>query len=199
MGTIEAMNRDNVIQTLRGHEAELRAAGVVRLSLFGSTARGDSRPDSDIDLLAVFDDTRRLSLLDVIHIQNQIADLLGAPVDLIEEGTLKPRVQKKCGGRGRSCLLAARYRSTFWTTSSASNDSRRIWICKPSGKTKRRCTHRNMHCSSSAKAAVKLGDLAPELCPEIDWRNIRGLGNRLRHECDNVDMVRGSLSMICQR
>jgi predicted nucleotidyltransferase len=94
MGTIEAMNRDNVIQTLRGHEAELRAAGVVRLSLFGSTARGDSRPDSDIDLLAVFDDTRRLSLLDVIHIQNQIADLLGAPVDLIEEGTLKPRVQK---------------------------------------------------------------------------------------------------------
>ena len=94
VGKIEAMNRDNVIHTLRGHEAELRAAGVVRLSLFGSTARGDSRPDSDIDLLAAFDDTRRLSLLDVIHIQNQIADLLGAPVDLIEEGTLKPRVQK---------------------------------------------------------------------------------------------------------
>jgi predicted nucleotidyltransferase len=35
-----------------------------------------------------------LSLLDVIHIQNQIADLLGVPVDLLEEGTLKPRVQK---------------------------------------------------------------------------------------------------------
>lgn len=78
------------MKALRSHEAELRAAGVVRLSLFGSTARGDSRPGSDIDLLAAFDDTRRLSLLDVIHIQNQIADLLGASVDLIEEGTLKP-------------------------------------------------------------------------------------------------------------
>ena len=104
MGTIEAMNRDNVIQTLRGHEAELRAAGVVRLSLFGSTARGDSRPDSDIDLLAVFDDTRRLSLLDVIHIQNQIADLLGAPVDLIRGRNIEAASAEKCGGRGRSCL-----------------------------------------------------------------------------------------------
>jgi uncharacterized protein with HEPN domain len=41
-----------------------------------------------------------------------------------------------------------------------------------------------------SEAAVKLGDLAPELCPEIDWRDVRGLGNRLRHEYDNTDMVR---------
>jgi hypothetical protein len=66
----------------------------VRLSLFGSAARGDGRVDSNIDLLAVFDESRALSLLDVIHIENQLADLLGQPVDLIEEGTLKPRVQK---------------------------------------------------------------------------------------------------------
>ena len=91
---IKAMSRDEVIATLRAHERDLRAAGVVRLSLFGSAARGDSRIDSDIDLLAAFDESRDLSLLDVIHIENQIADLLGRPVDLIEEGTLKPRVQK---------------------------------------------------------------------------------------------------------
>jgi predicted nucleotidyltransferase len=48
------MDRDQVIAKLRGHEAELRAVGVVRLSLFGSTARGDQRPDSDVDLLAAF-------------------------------------------------------------------------------------------------------------------------------------------------
>ncbi|MBI4903212.1 MAG: nucleotidyltransferase family protein [Acidobacteria bacterium] len=90
---MDVMNREEVITILRDHEGELRAAGVVRLSLFGSTARGDRRPESDVDLLAAFDNKRRLSLLDVIHIQNQIADLLGAPVDLLEEGTLKPRVQ----------------------------------------------------------------------------------------------------------
>jgi len=87
------MDREAVIATLRAHESALKAAGVVRLSLFGSTARDTARPDSDIDLLAVFDAARPLSLLDVIRIENQLADLLGQPVDLIEEGTLKPRVR----------------------------------------------------------------------------------------------------------
>ena len=89
------MDRDQVIATLRRHEPELRAAGVVKLSVFGSTARGDRRSDSDIDLLARFDESRRLSLLDVVGIELQLGALLGQTVDLIEEGTLKPRVQEK--------------------------------------------------------------------------------------------------------
>ena len=88
------MNRDDVIAKLREHEPELKAVGVVRLSLFGFTARGDRHPDSDIDLLAVFDETRRISMLDVAGIELQLSKLLGKPVDLVEEGTLKPRVQK---------------------------------------------------------------------------------------------------------
>jgi predicted nucleotidyltransferase len=88
------MDREQVVATLREHEMELRAAGVTRLSLFGSTARGDQRPDSDIDLLAAFDNSRRISLLDVAGIERQIARMLGRPVELIEEGMLKPRVRK---------------------------------------------------------------------------------------------------------
>jgi|SRR5271167_827404 len=88
------MKRDEVIATLRAHEPELRAAGVIRLSLFGSTARDEARADSDIDLLAAFDRARKLSLLDVIGIENKLADLLGHSVDLIEEGTLKPRARQ---------------------------------------------------------------------------------------------------------
>ena len=88
------MNREEVLAELRAHERELRQAGIMRLSLFGSTARGDRRPESDVDLLAAFDGNRRLSLLDIVHIENQIAELLGYPVDLVEEGTLKPLVQK---------------------------------------------------------------------------------------------------------
>jgi predicted nucleotidyltransferase len=89
------MKRDEVIATLRDHEPELRAAGVVRLSLFGSTARDEARVDSDIDLLAAFDDGHALSLLDVIGIENRLSDLLGQPVDLIEEGNLRPRVRER--------------------------------------------------------------------------------------------------------
>jgi len=88
------MRQETVIATLRDHEPELRAAGIVRLSLFGSTARGEARPDSDIDLLAAFDETLPLSLLDVIRIENQLSDLLGQTVDLIEEGTLKPNARQ---------------------------------------------------------------------------------------------------------
>jgi predicted nucleotidyltransferase len=87
------MSRDEVLATLRSNEQQIRAAGVTRLSVFGSSARNDAGPASDIDLLAAFDENQRLSLLDVIHIQNRIASLLGTSVDLMEEGTLKPRVQ----------------------------------------------------------------------------------------------------------
>jgi predicted nucleotidyltransferase len=88
------MKRDEVIATLREHQSELRSIGVVRLSLFGSTARNEARTDSDIDLLAAFDDAQALSLLDVIGIQNRLTDLLGQPVDLIEEGTLRPHMRQ---------------------------------------------------------------------------------------------------------
>jgi predicted nucleotidyltransferase len=88
------MDRDQVVATLRQHEKELKAAGVVRLSVFGSTARGDRRPDSDIDLLAAFDDSMRISLLDMAGVEIQLSEMLGHQVDLVEEGTLKPRVQQ---------------------------------------------------------------------------------------------------------
>jgi predicted nucleotidyltransferase len=88
------MGRDEVITALRDHEAELRASGVVRLWLFGSAARGDQRPDSDIDLLAAFDRGRRLSLMDVVGIELHLSELLGRKVDLVEEGTLKKRIQR---------------------------------------------------------------------------------------------------------
>ena len=88
------MKRDEIIATLRSYEPELRAAGITRLALFGSVARNEARPGSDIDLLAAFDAGREFSLLDIIGIENRLTDLVGHPVDLIEEGTLGPRIGK---------------------------------------------------------------------------------------------------------
>jgi hypothetical protein len=89
------MSPKAVIAALRAHELELRAAGVVRLALFGSTARDEARADSDVDLLAALDGARDLSLIDVIRIENLISDLLGRPVDLIEEQALKPQLRQR--------------------------------------------------------------------------------------------------------
>ncbi len=52
------MDRDQVLAILRAHEPELRAAGVEHLRLFGSVARGEQTPESDVDVLVEMDKTR---------------------------------------------------------------------------------------------------------------------------------------------
>ncbi len=88
------MKRENIITVLRNHEPELRAAGIVRLALFGSAARRQASPGSDIDLLAAFDEAKRISLLDVVHLENRLSDLFGQMVDLVEEDMLRRRTRE---------------------------------------------------------------------------------------------------------
>ena len=97
------MDRDHVIAKLREHEPELKAAGVEHLALFGSVARGESTAESDVDLLAEFDDSREFSLLDRVHLENRLADLLGAKVDLAPAGALKDPIR---GRATREAVLA---------------------------------------------------------------------------------------------
>ena len=61
-----------------------RRRHVKQLSLFGSATRGDFRPDSDVDLLVEFDDTASVTLFDMVDMQDELKELLGRPVDLIE-------------------------------------------------------------------------------------------------------------------
>lgn len=62
--------------------------GVTRAAVFGSYARGDMNADSDVDMLVEIN--KDISLLDFIHIKNDIEDALGQRVDLVEYGALKP-------------------------------------------------------------------------------------------------------------
>jgi len=87
------MDRQTVIERLTGHERELRALGLKSLALFGSTARGESRPDSDVDLAATFDEAARVDLFDFIGIQERLSELLNVPVDLVGEPARKARLQ----------------------------------------------------------------------------------------------------------
>jgi uncharacterized protein len=87
------MNKNEVIERLRAHEPELKAAGIVRLAVFGSVARGDNSPESDVDLLADFDKTRRYTLLTMGRLENRLADLLGTRVDLSSPERLKDSVR----------------------------------------------------------------------------------------------------------
>jgi hypothetical protein len=67
---------------------------VLKAWLFGSYARGEQHPDSDVDILVVFDQKtdKGVSLLKHIGIALDLEDLLGKKVDLVTEGTLLPFV-----------------------------------------------------------------------------------------------------------
>ena len=104
MEVAASMDRDHVIATLRAHEPELKAAGVVRLRLFGSVARGDHGADSDVDILVDFDQSNGgVSLLDLVRLENRLTDLLGVRVDLVQGKSLKARV--RCNAE-REAVLA---------------------------------------------------------------------------------------------
>jgi predicted nucleotidyltransferase len=92
------MRQDQIISALRAHEQELKQAGIASLSLVGSVARGDERPDSDIDVVVrLTDDARRggfayFGRLD--RLRGQLESILACPVDLIAEPVQKERLRQ---------------------------------------------------------------------------------------------------------
>jgi len=80
--------REAVLAMLERHREDLSRLGVKSLALFGSTARGDAGPDSDIDLLVEFD--RPASLFAVLDLKSYLERLLGRSVDLVTPNALRP-------------------------------------------------------------------------------------------------------------
>ena len=74
-------------------QAYLATQPVERAYLFGSCARGDERPDSDIDLLVNYTDGNSLSLMDIGGMISDLSHSLNRQVDLIEEDYLMPFAQ----------------------------------------------------------------------------------------------------------
>ena len=87
------MNREEILVRLRENEAALRARGVSHAALFGSRARGDDRPDSDIDIMVEFDPAAHLTVFNYAGIKEYIAGLFDSPVDVVSREGLKPYVR----------------------------------------------------------------------------------------------------------
>jgi len=96
--SIPAPSRSELLNRLRLHEAELRAAGVESLILFGSMARDDSNSGSDVDLAVRpgagfsaggFNHFGRMDAL-----RQRLSTLLECEVDLVEEAGVRPRLRQ---------------------------------------------------------------------------------------------------------
>jgi hypothetical protein len=63
---------------------------VLKAWIFGSYARGEETPDSDVDILVVYDDTKPVGLMKIANMYVNLKKLLQREVDLVEDGTLLP-------------------------------------------------------------------------------------------------------------
>jgi predicted nucleotidyltransferase len=85
-----AAERARVVMALRQQAPKLRGLGSTRLSLFGSMARGDTDPNSDIDLLVELDPQSHFSLFELVDLQDDLQDLLGRPAHVAFASKLRP-------------------------------------------------------------------------------------------------------------
>ena len=85
-----AAERERVVTALRHQAPKLRGLGITRLSLFGSMARGDTDPNSDIDLLVELDPQSHFSLFELVDLQDDLRTLLGRPAHIAFASKLRP-------------------------------------------------------------------------------------------------------------
>jgi predicted nucleotidyltransferase len=81
------MSQQTMIQLIANY---FKTQPVMKAWLFGSFARGEETPDSDIDILVEYDENARISLLTISHMMGELEKSTGRRVDLIENGCLLP-------------------------------------------------------------------------------------------------------------
>ena len=91
------MDRDQVVSLLRSHAAELKTLGAARLFLFGSVARDEAGPASDVDLFFDFE-APRFSIVELVALRDRLGALLHRKFDVMSRGSLHPRLKPAIEG-----------------------------------------------------------------------------------------------------
>ena len=95
MSDVADITLEEIIVRLRDVAPAIKAVGVTRLAVFGSRARGDARPDSDLDILVdavAHGDTPKFDLFKVMHL---IEDATGLRTQISMRNLLKPRFKER--------------------------------------------------------------------------------------------------------
>ena len=85
------MHRDDILTILRQHRAEIQDFGVKFLAIFGSVARDEAKPESDVDLLVEF--AGKVTFDRYMDLKFYLEDRLGTKVDLVTQKMLRPQIR----------------------------------------------------------------------------------------------------------
>jgi hypothetical protein len=77
------LTRDELVSELRALRPDFAGQGVVHMTLFGSRARGDNLPHSDVDLMIEVDAGRKFSLVELSHVSLMVEDRFGLPAGIV--------------------------------------------------------------------------------------------------------------------
>ena len=91
----ELVTRNEIIRRLQAHKTELNRQGVLHAALFGSVARGEAGPASDIDIMIELDESAVPDIFAYAGIKRSIAELFDGPVDVVDRAALKPWVRDR--------------------------------------------------------------------------------------------------------
>jgi predicted nucleotidyltransferase len=88
------MERSEAVARLKEHETELKRLGVLHLYLFGSTARGEARDDSDIDILFDYEEGK-FGLFDLMEVQERASCVLGRKADATTRDSIHKLLRRR--------------------------------------------------------------------------------------------------------
>ncbi|MFQ6018720.1 MAG: HepT-like ribonuclease domain-containing protein [Kiloniellaceae bacterium] len=199
------MDREEAIEILRAHAGELRARGVTRLAIFGSTARGEAGPESDIDVLVDIDEDLKFSLIDLAGLRLYLCDLLDREVELAQRKGLKPFLRDNIlaeaveifprfdGRPSRSKGMPMRRRSPRQRLQDVMDAIKAIEASLAdrslddyrADEMLRAATERRIEIIS--EASYPLPDALKDKHADIPWRQVADIGNILRHGYEIID------------
>ena len=95
MNDIADITVETIIARLSELAPALKAEGVLRLAIFGSRARGDARPDSDLDVLVDTTARGESPTFDLFRVMHLIEDATGLKAQISMRKLLKPRIAER--------------------------------------------------------------------------------------------------------